>query len=439
MAGARPSAGGPRQSLGRVVDRLTSPTVYLAVLGGLQVAVIWTVQTRYGAWLFWSMAGGWLGLLLLLAMVPRRWGWKLAAGSLLGLLSSVVPTMASIAVRTRVGLTTEHDGLLQVESAIDRLLKGQSIYGVDWSGTPMAAYPWNLTPGGNPALHHLAYFPLTVLVGVPFRIAAEWLAAPFDYRTVLVAFALLALASVLALPIEAERRFMVICVIFIGPLISLYLWPGRNDIEFLAVVLLAIALLARGRLVLAGLTLGIAVALKPFAWPAVPFYLLLLVLRRRSGAQRSEIWMSSLAMLSAPLLTIMPFLLANPGAFWSDIVLYSSGGIPDAYPIAGFGFSALLYQAGIIAHRTDSFPFTVPQLAAMTPVLVIGARAFMARPTLSRWMAGYVSLLLAFTFFARFFNDNYAAVVIALFLCVRPLGDRWLVPSGVAVARPLAA
>ena len=42
-------------------------------------------------------------------------------------------------------------------------------------------------------------------------------------------------------------------------------------------------------------------------------------------------------------------------------------------------------------------------------------------------MGGYACLLLAFTFFARFFNDNYAGVVISLLLCVLPLGGRWLV------------
>ena len=439
MAAARPSAGGPPPLLSRVAARLSTPAVYLAVLGGLEVAVIWTVRTRYGVWLFWLMALGWLGLLLVLALARRAWGWKLAGASALGVLSAVVPTIISIAVRARVGLTTEHDGLLQVESAVDRLLRGEPIYGVDWSATPMAAYPWSLTGGGNPALHHLAYFPLTVLVGVPLRLISGWLGFGFDYRMVLIGFALLALASILTLPIEGRRRFMLVCAVFVSPLISLYLWPGRNDIEFVAMVLLTVALLARGRVVLAALALGVAVALKPFAWPAVPFFLILLELRRRNGSDAREVWMSSLALLAPPLLTVAPFLLANPSAFWSDIVLYSSGGIPDAYPIAGFGFSMLLYQAGIIAHRTDTFPFSILQLLAMAPVLVIAARAFIRRPTLSRWMAGYVALLLAFSFFARFFNDNYAAVVIALFLCVRPLGDRLMVPATAAVSQPIAA
>jgi hypothetical protein len=123
----------------------------------------------------------------------------------------------------------------------------------------------------------------------------------------------------------------------------------------------------------------------------------------------------------------VPFFLADPAAFWSDTVLYATGGIPDAYPIAGYGFGELLYERGLIAHRTDVFPFGLFQLAAMLPVLWFTARAFLRRPTIGRWMGGYACLLLAFTFFARFFNDNYAGVVISLLLCVRPLGGRWLI------------
>jgi len=50
-----------------------------------------------------------------------------------------------------------------------------------------------------------------------------------------------------------------------------------------------------------------------------------------------------------------------------------------------------------------------------------------------------VILLLAVTFFARFFNDNYAAVVVTLLLCVLPLGDLSLAPTRAAQARRIAA
>jgi hypothetical protein len=54
-------------------------------------------------------------------------------------------------------------------------------------------------------------------------------------------------------------------------------------------------------------------------------------------------------------------------------------------------------------------------------------------------MAGYAIVLLAFTFFARFFNDNYVGVVICLLLCVRPLTGRSLASLAAPQTQPVAA
>jgi hypothetical protein len=439
MPGDLPPAGRPRASLTRVAARLTTPFAYLGVLGGLQVLLLWTLRAHVGVWVAAIGTAGVVGLLGALVLVEERWDLKLRAVAALGALTSLGPTVYAVVQRPRLGLTMEHDGLLQIESAIDRILHGQPIYGVDWSGTPMALLPWDLTPGPNPALHHLAYFPLTVLVGVPFKLLTGALHLPFDYRMVLVAFALLGLLAVMALPIAPQRRVMVITAIFVSPLITLYLWAGRTDIEFLAVVLLSLALLSRGHLYAAALALGVAVALKPFAVLAVPFLLLVLVVRWRSQPSRRDVMLSLGALGLAPVLTILPFVIVNAPAFWTDVVLYTSGGVRDAYPIAGYGFAEFLYQVRLIAHRDDSFPFGVLQVLALAPVVWITGRAFLRRPSMGRWMAGYALSLLAFTFFARFFNDNYAAVVITLVLCVRPLGDRRLVQAPAVRAVRLAA
>ena len=439
MAGAASPAGGLRASLTRAAARLTTPVGYLGVLGALQVVLLWVLRGRYGIWLAVASTATLFALLLLLRASTRHWRLKLWGVSLLGLLTAMGPTLIGILQRPRIGLTMEHDGLLQVESAVDRLLKGQPIYGVDWSNTPMAAFGWDLTPGPNPALHHLAYYPLTVLAGIPFRLLTDVLGLPFDYRLVLMAFGVIGLLAVIALPISQQRRFLLITAIYVSPMITLYLWSGRTDIQFLAIVLLTLTLLARGHPILAAGALGIAVALKPFAWMAVPFLLLVLLIRWRAQHSRREVVTSLVALAVTPIATIVPFVVANPRAFWTDVVLYTSGGIPDAYPIAGYGFGDLLYTLHVIARRTDAFPFLIFQLAAALPVLWLTARAFLRRPTIGRWMAGYAGVLLAFTFFARFFNDNYAAVVITLFLCVLPLGGLSLAPAPAVEAERLSA
>ena len=439
MAGAPPPAGGLRASLTRAAARLTTPVGYLGVLGGLQVVLLWVLRERYGTWLALVTTVVLIALLALLVATRDRWREKLGGVCLLGGLTAIGPTLIGVVQRPRVGLTTEHDGLLQLESAVDRLLNGQPIYGVDWSHTPMAAIGWDLTPGPNPALHHLAYYPLTVLVGVPFRLVTGALGLPFDYRIVLLAFAILGMIAIVALPIGLERRFLVMTAVYASPLITLYLWSGRTDIQFLSLVLLTLALLSRGHPTFAAGTLGVAVALKPFAWVAVPFLLLVLLIRWRAGHSPREVLVSLAALAVVPAATILPFFFASPAAFWTDVVLYTSGGVADAYPIAGYGFGDLLYTLHVIARRTDSFPFAIFELGASVPVLWLTARAFLRRPTLARWMAGYAGVLLAVTFFARFFNDNYAAVVVTLFLCVIPLGELSLAPTRAAQPGRIAA
>ena len=439
MAGAHTPAGGVRASLTRAAARLTTPVGYLGILGGLQVVLLWVLRERYGIWLAVASTTMLFALLLLLRASTRHWRLKLWGISLLGLLTAMGPTLIGIRQRPHIGLTMEHDGLLQLESAVDRLLKGQPIYGVDWSNTPMAAFGWDLTAGPNPALHHLAYYPLTVLAGIPFRLLTDALGLPFDYRLVLMAFGVIGLIAIVMLPIGSGRRFLLITAVYASPMITLYLWSGRTDIQFLAIVLLTLTLLARGHPTLAAGALGVAVALKPFAWMAVPFLLLVLVIRWRAQHSRREVVTSLVALAVTPIATILPFFLASPRAFWTDVVLYTSGGIADAYPIAGYGFGDLLYTLHVIARRTDAFPFLIFQLAAALPVLWLTARAFLRRPTIGRWTAGYAGVLLAFTFFARFFNDNYAAVVLTLFLCVLPLGDLSLAPPPAVEAERLSA
>src|SRR5438105_2142286 len=316
MTGARRRSGPAAGPLIRVAARLTTPTAYLGVLGGLQVLVLWMLRGHFGWWLPLSVTVAYVALLALVVRVAGHWRLKVWCVGSLGVLVAIGPTLTGIVQRPRIGLTMEHDGLLQVESAIDRLLAGRPIYGVDWSSTPVASFPWDLTPGGNPALHHMAYYPLTVLVGVPFRLVTGALGLPFDYRIVLIAFACLGLGAIAALPIHAERRVMLLTAVYLSPLITLYLWAGRNDIEFLAVVLLSLALLTRGHPTLAAAALGVAAALKPFAWVAVPFLLLVLYLRWRDSRSIRAVVLSVAALAIVPVATVAPFVLADPSAFW---------------------------------------------------------------------------------------------------------------------------
>src|SRR2546430_16923110 len=124
MAGAHTPAGGVRASLTRAAARLTTPVGYLGILGGLQVVLLWVLRARYGIWLAVASSGMLLTLLLLLRASTSHWRLKLWGISLLGLLTAMGPTLIGILQRPRIGFTMEHDGLLQLESPVDRRLKG---------------------------------------------------------------------------------------------------------------------------------------------------------------------------------------------------------------------------------------------------------------------------------------------------------------------------
>src|SRR5437868_9366669 len=124
MAGAASPAGGLRASLTRAAARLTTPVGYLGVLGALQILLLWVLRGRYSIWLAFASTATLFVLLLLLWASTRHWRLKQWGVSLLRLLTAMGPTLIGILQRPRIGLTMEHDGLLQVESAVDRLLKG---------------------------------------------------------------------------------------------------------------------------------------------------------------------------------------------------------------------------------------------------------------------------------------------------------------------------
>jgi Glycosyltransferase family 87 len=255
---------------------------------------------------------------------------------------------------------------------------------------------------------------------------------------VILLFIGLGLFAAWFLPIPAADRFAIAVALFLNPLVTLFLWAGRNDLCFATLILLALGLLARGRPVLASLTIGFASALKLFAAPAIPVMLVVLWLRYRRDHDRREVAFSLLAMAAFPVATILPFLLQAPGAFVRDVVLYPGGGLPDSYPIAGFGFGAALLLLGLV-HRQDYFPFGLFQAAAMAAAAWFGLRALLARPTVRRWMVAYVAIFFGLAFFARYFNDSHFGVLVAMALCCRPLGDHLLRRADRRSALPLAA
>ena len=139
----------------------------------------------------------------------------------------------------------------------------------------------------------------------------------------------------------------------LSPLLLPYLWQGVNDVLLVAGMAVLAVAVARGRVVLAGLALGMAVSVKLLVAPMVVLFLVWLAAESRSGRlDRCRGWQAAAAMLTAPLLVALPFLAWHPADFLTDAVGYHLGLVEDAYPIAGSGLPALLLHIGVL---TDPF------------------------------------------------------------------------------------
>jgi uncharacterized membrane protein len=99
----------------------------------------------------------------------------------------------------------------------------------------------------------------------------------------------------------------------------------------------------------------------------------------------------------------LPFLIADPGAFWDDTVKYGAG----TYRIVGYGLSAILVRLGIIEDRDGSYPFALFALVTWLPLTVW--LLYAQRRARELWIgaAAFAVSILWLMFIGRTFNNYY--------------------------------
>jgi hypothetical protein len=102
------------------------------------------------------------------------------------------------------------------------------------------------------------------------------------------------------------------------PICALTLATGGDDLPVLALCLLALALVARGRFGAAGLAVGAAGAMKLFAWPVLAV-LAVVALRRGAGPRFVA------GAIGLPVLALLPAVLVDPGAAVENVVRFPLG------------------------------------------------------------------------------------------------------------------
>ena len=122
---------------------------------------------------------------------------------------------------------------------------------------------------------------------------------------------------------------------------------------------------------------------------------------------------------------ILPFLIADPVAFYEDTIKYGAG----TYRIVGYGLSAILVRAHIVTDRNGAYPFGLIALLTWVPLTVWLLLA--QRRAAEIWIgaAGFAISILWLMFIGRTFNNYYlvwpmtGAVVAALMAAWAPAND----------------
>jgi hypothetical protein len=376
----------------------------LLILLGLPTAAIdWQISATWAlpAWI--PAAGACLAVALVVAALARPQLTSFTIPAVVALLYAL-PVVGGIlrwhliaSPRALIG-----DAAYQTQLAGDFLLKGIDPYGADYGGAGLAAAPWGES-FPSPALHHLVTWPGQFLLPLPLQSVSKLLLGWWDERV----FLLLAAAAVwllLGALLPGMPGRMAATAFFLVPGHSLLAVLGDNDLPVVALLLTALLLAQQRRFLLMGLLLGCAVATKQHALLAVP---LVVVWAAARGVPMRTIARAALTGAAAVVALLVPFVLWDAAAFIRDTVGFLIGSGTDAYPINGFGLSAMLLSAGVIHGPRDPFPFALLEILAAVAVWTAGWRWLRRGSSLSDVL---ILLGLVFTsvlFVSRYFHDTH--------------------------------
>ena len=231
-----------------------------------------------------------------------------------------------------------------IQRAGDNLSKDRNLYpSYDKHGKLINPIP------GLPAYQSFfPYFPLMGVFGLPSAETHKGKGLT-DPR---IAMSLLTLlASVLALGLlrtPVRKKIRVAQLLLALPTGALFLSTGGDDMPILALTLLGVTALQRRRNNFAGISLGLAAAMKLTAWPmAIGALLVARDSKSRSDWKRIAAWVVAIVVV-----TVTPFAIRAPWAFMSNVFAFPLGltGVasPAASALPGHILTTLWAPAGHI-------------------------------------------------------------------------------------------
>ncbi len=244
----------------------------------------------------------------------------------------------------------------------------------------------------NPYVYN-PYLPALAVFGVPHALFGGGLLT--DPRLWFGVVFVLGFAGALSLS-RVPRPWLWTAVVTASPIIAFPLATGGDDLPVLTLICLGLALLRATqaprpvvRIILAGLVLGLAAAMKATAWPALAVALALVAAR---DGKRAAAWLAC-ATIAVPIAVDGPVLIAQPAAVVSNTILFPLGLTKIKSPAASFLPGHLIAEAWGPGH-----------LVAIALVLLAGlgvAASLVLRPPRDERAASWrlvVGLVLMFAF-----------------------------------------
>jgi len=375
----------------------------LILLGVPTAAIDWQIALTWALPAWVPAAGVCLVAALIVTMLIRPGAKSLATAAAVAVLYAL--PVAGAILRWHVVASPRAligDGAYQTQLAGDFVLHGVDPYGADYGRAGLASAPWGES-FPSPALHHLVTWPGQFLLPLPLQALSRLLFGWWDERVFLLVAAV-AIWFLLGALFPGIPGRMAAVALFLIPGHSLLAVLGDNDLPVVALLLAALLAAQRRRFLLMGLLLGCAIATKQHALLAVPLIVVFAAVR---GADRRTITRAAAAGTVALAAALLPFVVWDGAAFVRDTVIFLVGGGNEAYPINGFGLSAILLSARVIHGARDAFPFVLLEILAALVVWLVGWRWLRRGAAIPEVL---VLLGLVFTsvlFVSRYFHDTH--------------------------------
>ncbi len=347
-----------------------------------------------------------------------------------------------------------HDTALQTQISGGDLLSGLNPYTTSFFKSVLPRlyippYKMSLPVRADLPLSHNPHLPLGAEISAVAQAAFAGVHLLFDENYLyLAALALLAVLLPLLVRGPPSHQLTLIAAVLFSPLFGRIALQGQDDVLVLLALVAGLLLLQRKAHAPAALAIGVAVALKITAWPLVPLFLaysvgaarlalaeeasttIAVAKEPRTGAPSWQATLHAVASWSWPLplpllVTALPFVVWNAGAFFRDVLAYPLGLMRDATPLQelwgnGFGtlgFGQIALSFGWAQLNGDGYSGPILAVLCVAPVLFVLMRRLMRTPNLALMMAGYVVVLFLCEYFGRFMIDTslgYLAVLAPL-------------------------